>query len=85
MPGGTVCNRRWVIVLADGSIMYEIGEHCFQDLFSGEFVDSVNQSGSHTILDDELYWLKRTGQIIDFDDINVYVAGLPERPLKSID
>ena len=85
MSGRTICNRPWVIVLADGSIVYEIEEHCFQDLLSGEFYNSVNQTGSHTILDDELAWLKRTAQIIDYDDHNVFVAGLPERPQRSID
>jgi hypothetical protein len=85
MAGGSVFNRRFVVVLADGSVIYELGENCYQDLISGEFYDSVNQSGSHTILDEELAWLKRTAQIMDYDDMNVFVAGLPERPQRSIE
>jgi hypothetical protein len=36
-------------------------------------------------LDEELNWLKRTGHIADFDADNIYISGLPQRPVETLD
>lgn len=84
MAAGTAFNRHWVIALADGSIVIDFGDNLYQDLATGVFRKDVNQAGSHTILDGELAWLKRTGHIFDFDHDSVYISGLPERPINPI-
>lgn len=85
MPGGIAVNRHWIFVLKDGRIVIDWGEHCFQDLIGGEFFSDIDQAGSHTILDDELAWLKRSSSIDGFDNQNVYITGLPQRPLTTLD
>jgi hypothetical protein len=85
MPPGSAVNRQWVIVLKDGSIVIDWGDEWYQDLISGEFHRSVDQAGSHTILDDELVWLKRSRNIFDFDSQCIYVGSLPERPQEPLD
>ena len=85
MPGGIAVNRHWIFVLKDGRIVIDWGDQCFQDLLDGEFFSDIDQAGSHTILDDELAWLKRTGSIEGFDNHTVFVGGLPQRPQPTLD
>ena len=85
MPAGVAINRQWVVVLKDGTVVIDWGDTCFQDLVSGEFHRTVDQAGSHTILEDELVWLKRTGHILAFDAQSIYVGGLPERPQDPLE
>lgn len=85
MPEGFTLNRGWVLVLKDGRVVVDWGENVFQDLSSGQFIESVDLIGSHPIRDEELAWLKRTGQVLDYDGAQVYLGGLPERPRKPLD
>lgn len=85
MPGGVEINRQWVVVLKDGKVIVDWGEGCYQDLVSEDFYTEVDQTGCHTIRDDELVWLKRIGHILDFDHRAIYVSGLPERPQDPMD
>jgi len=85
MPEGVAVYRHWVFILKDGLIVIDWGENCFQELVSGEFHREVDLFGSHTIQEDELVWLKRTRQILDYDAKSIYVAGLPENPRKLLD
>jgi hypothetical protein len=85
MPEGFTLNRGWVLVLKDGRVVVDWGENVFQDLSSGQFIESVDLIGSHAIRDEELAWLKRTGQVLDYDGAQVYLGGLPERRRKPLD
>lgn len=85
MPEGFALNRGWVLVLKDGRVIVDWGENVFQDLASGQFLESVDLIGSHAIQDEELAWLKRTGQVLDFDAGQVFLSGLPERKRKPLD
>lgn len=85
MTAGTPYNRHWVIMLADGVILMDYGDQFYQDLITGAFLHAANLAGSHTILDEELNWLKRAGHIADFDADNIYISGLPQRPVETLD
>jgi hypothetical protein len=85
MSAGLAINRHWVIVLNNGLVVVDWGEGVFQDILSGDFIHEVSLNGSHTILDQELEWLKRTANIAGFDEHNVYVQGLPENPKKTLE
>jgi len=84
MPEGLAINRRWVLVLNNGSIIIDWGEGVFQDIHTGEFLSEVSLVGSHAILDEQLDWLRRTATIAGYDECNVYVNNLPEQPKKTI-
>jgi hypothetical protein len=85
MPEGLAIFRRWVLVLNNGTVIIEWGDGIFQDVHTDEFLENISLIGSHAILDEELEWLKRMGNIAGFDDTNVYVNNLPEFPKKTID
>lgn len=85
MAEGLAINRRWVLVLTNGVIIIDWGDGVFQDLLTGEFIRQVSLAGSHVIQDEQLQWLKRTGNIAGFDESNVYINNLPEFPRKSIE
>lgn len=85
MPEGLAINRRWVLVLNNGAIVIDWGEGVFQDLLSGEFMRGLSLIGCHVIQDEQLQWLKRTGNIAGFDESNVYINNLPEIPKKTIE
>lgn len=85
MPGGVAINRVWMRVLHNGCVVIDWGDGVFQDLHSGAFTDSIDVRGSHALSDDELAWLKRTSQIEGYDEWQVYLNALPERPRKTIE
>jgi hypothetical protein len=85
MPEGLAVHRRWVLVLNNGAIVIDWGDGVFQDLLSGEFLRDISLTGSLVIQDEQLEWLKRTGNISGFDESNVYIKSLPEYPKKTID
>ncbi len=85
MPEGLAINRRWVLVLNNGAIVIDWGDGVYQDFYSGEFLGSVSLIGSHVILDEQLDWLRRTGDIVGFDEANIYVNSLPEYPKKTLE
>ncbi|MFZ6018822.1 MAG: hypothetical protein ACOYXO_04360 [Chloroflexota bacterium] len=85
MPEGFALNRGWVLVLKDGRVVVDWGENVIQDLASGQFIEVVDLIGSHAIRDEELVWLKRTGQVLDYDAGQVFLSSLPERKRKLLD
>lgn len=85
MPEGLAINRRWVLVLINGAVIIDWGDNVFQDIHSGEFFDEISLIGSHTIQDEELSWMKRTGEIVNYDEASVYVSNLPEQPKTTIE
>jgi hypothetical protein len=85
MKAAVPINRRWVIILNNGSVVVDWGDDVFQDIVSGEFLSSVDQSRSHALLDDECAWLLSIGCIQDYDNNQIYVAHLPERRKSSVD
>ncbi len=85
MPAGVAINRHWVMVMKDGAVLMDWGNGLFQDLLTGEFLENVEQAGSHTIQEDELEWLKRTARIQEYDADMVYLVNLPDRPLKTLE
>ncbi len=85
MPEGFTLNRGWLLALKDGRVVVDWGEGIFQDITSGQFIESVDLIGSHTVRVEELVWLKRTGQVLDFDEAQVFVSSLPERQRRPLD
>ncbi len=85
MPGGVAINRVWMLVLHNGCVIIDWGDGVFQDLLSGAFIESIDLCGSHPVSDNELAWLKRSSQIEDYDDQQVYLNALPERRRKTIE
>ena len=85
MPEGLAIHRRWVVVLDNGAIVIDWGDGVFQDLLTGELLRDLSLIGSHVIQDEQLEWLKRTGNIAGFDENSVYINNLPEVPKKTIE
>jgi hypothetical protein len=85
MPEGLAIHRRWVVVLDNGAIVIDWGDGVFQDLLTGELLRDLSLIGSHVIQDEQLEWLKRTGNIAGFDENCVYINNLPEVPKKTIE
>lgn len=78
-------SRQWVIVLHNGDIVIDWGDGVFQDVISGMILFKVDQSGSHTIQNDECAWLESRGVIQGFDAAQVYVTHLPLRHQESLE
>jgi hypothetical protein len=84
MSGGIPILRDFVIVLSDGSPVYDWGEGVGVDLFTGEFVLFNSDDYSHPIQDEELDVLRKAGRINSYDQQKVFVPSLPERTTNSI-
>jgi len=85
MAEGTPVNRSWVLILQDGTPVIDWGDNLFQDISSGRFIHCAEKDISHTILDDELDQLRRTGRIVRYDKMTVFFTNLPERPVRTLD
>ncbi|MCA1955037.1 MAG: hypothetical protein LDL12_07795 [Anaerolinea sp.] len=85
MPAGTPFGRQWVLALRDGRVVLDWGNGLYQDTHSGEFLTLSEAQISHCLNDEELEWLKTTGRVSAYDGQTVYLVGLPDRPLRSID
>ena len=85
MPSGIPFNRQYVLVFEDGRIVLDWGDGLYQELDSGTFFQGVESQISHSIMDDELEWLKRVGRVESYNHLQVFFANLPERPIKTID
>lgn len=85
MPGGVPIDRQWIFVLRDGRPVLDWGDGLVQDLLNGEFVNFSKETISHPIQDDDLEMLKRAGRIERFNDRQVYVYSLPERPQPTLE
>jgi hypothetical protein len=85
MLAGTPIARQWILVLHNGVIVVDWGGGQGQDVYSGEFLTIGETDVSHTAQDDELEMLKRASLVSDFDGLQAWVIGLPERPARSLD
>jgi len=85
MPSAVPVSRQWVIVLNNGNVVIDWGDSVFQDLISGEFLTAVDQTGCHSILDEECDWLEKSSCIQKYDGAQIYVYGLPEQHKSFID
>jgi hypothetical protein len=85
MPGGVPIDRQWIYILRDGRTVLDWGDGLVQDLLNGEFVNFSKESISHPIQDDDLEMLKRAGRVERFNDRQVYVYSLPERPQPTLE
>lgn len=85
MSSAVPVSRQWVIVLNNGNVVIDWGDSVFQDLISGNILTAVEQSGCHSILDEECDWLVKSGCIQKYDSTQIYVFGLPEQHKPFID
>jgi hypothetical protein len=85
MPAGVPIDRQWIYVLKDGRTVLDWGDDLVQDLLNGDFVSFTKEAFSHPIQDVDLEMLKRAGRIERFDDRQVYVYSLPERPQPTLE
>jgi len=85
MPNGTPINRQWVFVTRDGIIAIDWGNGLAQDIATGEFFEYHPTAYTRPADDLELEQLVRMGCAEGFDDNNVYVYALPERPQRTLD
>jgi hypothetical protein len=85
MPAGVPIDRQWIYVLKDGRTVLDWGDDLVQDLLNGDFVNFTKEAFSHPIQDVDLEMLKRAGRIERFDDRQVYVYSLPERPQPTLE
>jgi len=85
MPGaGTQVARQWVLVLTNGTIVIDWGDDVFQDTVTGNFIKVSEGEISHTIRNEELDWLMRSGRVLSFDDGIVSFPVLPDRPHRLL-
>jgi hypothetical protein len=82
MTSGLPINRQWIIVLNNGTPIYEWEPGLAVDLYSGEFINFATTDFSHAVQDSELETLKRAGRVVGFDQNTVFVMSLPELPSK---
>ena len=85
MPAGIPFPRQFVLMLDDGRVVLDWGGGLFQDVYSGDFFEDLHSLVSHTLKDDELELLKRTGRVNYYDRLQVYFLGLRERPYHTLD
>jgi hypothetical protein len=85
MPGGTLVQRHWVVVLHSGVIAVDWGDGLFQDTYTGEFLHLSESQIGHTAQNAELESLKHSGQIDDYDEQQVWFTSLPDRPVRTLD
>ena len=80
MPGGTPVSRQWILVLSDGRAVIDWGAGQFQDLLTGEMVDSADCALALTAQDIDLQGMHNAGLVDHFDETTAFVIGLPDRP-----
>jgi hypothetical protein len=85
MPSGTPILRQWILVLHNGVIVVDWGDGYYQDVDSGEFLKIGESDISRTVQTDELETLKRSSRINDYDEVQVWLNVLPERPIRGLD
>jgi len=85
MPGGVPIDRQFIYVLRDGRPVLDWGDGLVQDLLNGDFITYTKDAFSHPIQDADLELLKRAGRIERFDERQVYVYTLPERPQPTLE
>jgi hypothetical protein len=84
MPGGTIVDRQWVVVLHNGNAVIDWGDGLFQDIREGTFLHVKEQQISHPVTDEELISLKNSGCIDAYDEKRVSFIGLPENLKRSM-
>ena len=85
MTGGSPVGRQWLVIRQDGTPLIDWGDGLYQDISSGAFLRGPEYDMSRTASDDELKQLKLSGLIYDYDEIQVYLSPLPERPTRTLE
>lgn len=85
MTAGSPVGRQWLVIRRDGTPVVDWGDGLYQDISSGIFVKGSENDISHTISNDELKQLKMAGAIYDYDETQVYLSPLPDRPTQTLD
>ena len=85
MSAGTPFNRQFVLMLDDGSVVLDWGDGLYQDVFSGDFMQTLPSPISHTIRDEDLEILKRAGRVEKYNKQQVFFNNLRERPYHTIE
>jgi hypothetical protein len=85
MPGGIPVDRHWVLVLTNGTILIDWGNHLFQDVDTGEFMELATDPVAQPIQEEMLKILKQRSIIHSWDDRMAYFNFLPERPTRTAD
>ena len=85
MTGGMVVNRQWILELPDGRTVVDWGDGRAQDLDTGDFVDFPKDMTVYSVSEDGLAYLVKTGRIIKYDAVNVYLPSLPDGSMKTIE
>jgi hypothetical protein len=80
MSGGIPVDRHWVLVLTNGTILIDWGNHLFQDVDTGEFTELTADPIAQPVQEEMLKILKQRSIIHSWDDRIVYFNYLPERP-----
>jgi hypothetical protein len=85
MQAGIPVHRHWVLVLRDGPVVVDWGDGLFQDLHTGQFQRGLEGKISHPAQNVDLVILQRAGLVDHFDDEEVWLLNLPERPSHLMD
>jgi hypothetical protein len=85
MTGGIPVDRHWVLVLQDGTILIDWGNHLYQDVDTGEFLELVEDPIAQSAQEEMLVILKQRSIINSWDERCVYFNYLPERPIKPVE
>ncbi|MEA4907782.1 MAG: hypothetical protein GYA17_22720 [Chloroflexi bacterium] len=85
MPVGTPIGRQWIVMAPDGSVLVDWGGGQYQDIETGEYRRLSEPYMGHSLSNEELSVLRSSGKISYYDDREVYLVGLPEKPRGSLD
>ena len=85
MTAGSPVGRQWLVIRKDGTPVVDWGDGLYQDISTGIFFKGSEKDISHTISDDELKQLQKAGVIYGYDDTQVYISLLPDRPTQTLD
>ena len=85
MTGGIPVDRHWVLVLDNGTVLIDWGNHLFQDVDTGEFLELAEEPNAQSAQEEILTVLKQHSIINHWDDRCVYFNYLPERPSRTVE
>lgn len=79
MPGGTVIDRNWLVLLDDGTPAVDWGDGTMQNIITGEFIADTGRSAAFPVPPEELARMAKAGVIIFAGEKQVELHPLPER------
>jgi hypothetical protein len=85
MKDGTPVSRAIMVLLNDGTVAVDWGDGLFYDILASKFRSGSDKDVSHRLNSEELEQLKLNGVIVSYDNTQVYLVHMPERPLRTID